>query len=312
MPAKNSTDGNNGKQPVIRRRTPVSQRNRDGLLRFARDTTSQSGEDGIIARIFELLPPPERRPYWCVDVGAWDGKHLSNTFSLLVPSSNDGEGTHPPRTPKWRGILIETDAERFHELSVLHEPLGNICLHVAVSGTESPNSLANILSRVPDLPRQLDLLCIDIDGSDYWALHGVLESNMRPKVILVEFNPTMPNDLVFIPVRNDAMRHGASLSALVELAESFEYTLVETTLYNAFFVQTSLFQKYLRHEVPDTSVDALHEPTMTTSVYQLYDGTIKLWGCKKMLWHRIPVSRGLFHSNCFCSFVQQVESPSRY
>jgi hypothetical protein len=60
---------------------------------------------------------------------------------------------------------------------------------------------------------------------------------LRPRVICIEFNPTMPDDLVYIPSRSDTVRHGASLAALVELAETFGYTLVETTLYNAFFVE---------------------------------------------------------------------------
>uniref|UniRef100_A0A7S3KY71 Fe2OG dioxygenase domain-containing protein n=1 Tax=Amphora coffeiformis TaxID=265554 RepID=A0A7S3KY71_9STRA len=292
-----------GGEPVMRRRACVSQRRRDGLLRFAKDKTSQSGEDGIIERIFTLLPPPpDGRPYWCVDVGAWDGRHLSNTFSLLVPdddSHNDNKKDEMAQSSQqqvWRGVLIEADVERFQELSSLHSRLGNICLNVSVSGAnESPHSLVHILSQVNNskdacLPRELDFLCIDIDGSDYWVMEGVLgSSKFRPRVICVEFNPTMPDDLIYIPARNDTIRHGASLSALVELAEKYDYTLVETTLYNAFFVETTLHRDHLRDEVPDTSIEALHEPTMGTSLYQLYDGTIKLWGCKRMLWHRIPM-----------------------
>ena len=99
----------------------------------------------------------------------------------------------------------------------------------------------------------------------------------------------MPDDLIYIPARNDTIRHGASLSALVELANQHDYTLVETTLYNAFFVQTTLYQNHLRDEVPDTSIEALHESTMGTSLYQLYDGTLKISGCKRMLWHRMPI-----------------------
>ena len=274
-------------QPSIRRRPRKSQRRRDGLLKYAKDNTSQSGEDGIISRIFHVLPPPpDGKVYRCVDVGAWDGKHLSNTYSLLVSNTSN---------QKWRGVLIEPDVQRFRDLRALHEPLQNICLKLAVSGLpHAPKSLVNILSEKVseiDLSGGFDFLCIDIDGSDYWVLSDLLGSKrFLPRVICIEFNPTMPVDLVYIPPRNDAMRHGASVSALVELAETHNYTLVETTLYNAFFVETSLFQAYLRQEVPDTSIEALHEPTMATSLYQLYDGTIKLWGCKRMLWHRIPVS----------------------
>jgi isopenicillin N synthase-like dioxygenase len=101
----------------------------------------------------------------------------------------------------------------------------------------------------------------------------------------------MPNDLVYIPPADDAVRHGASLSALVELGEQHGYVLVETTLYNAFFVRKDLYEESsrLKHLVPDPSIEALHEVTMGTSLYQLYDGTIKLHGCKKLLWHRVPI-----------------------
>jgi isopenicillin N synthase-like dioxygenase len=75
----------------------------------------------------------------------------------------------------------------------------------------------------------------------------------------------------------------------VELASKYEYVLVETTLYNAFFVRKVEYEQFLTQEVPDTSMEALHETTMGTSMYQLYDGTLKLWGCKRMLWHRIPL-----------------------
>ena len=50
----------------------------------------------------------------------------------------------------------------------------------------------------------------------------------------------MPNDLVYIPARNDTVRHGASLAALVELALENDYVLIETTIYNAFFVPKTL------------------------------------------------------------------------
>eukprot|EP00536_Pseudo-nitzschia_multiseries_P000554 jgi/Psemu1/249675/estExt_Genewise1Plus.C_70045 len=275
--------------PVIRRRLQKSQRKRDGLIQFAKDITSQNGEDGIIQKIFnDVLPPLENdgkrdeRLRYCVDVGAWDGKHLSNTYSLLQTQST---------SRSWKGVLIEADPDRFSELKTLHEPLGNICINTMVSSdSASKDSLVSILRReAPEVPLEFDFLCIDVDGSDYWLLHEVFEHRYRPKVICIESNPTMPNDLIYIPARDDATRHGCSLAALVELAEENNYVLVETTLYNAFFVPKDLYHKYFEVYVPDTSIEALHETTMGTELYQLYDGTLKLWGCKKLLWHRIAM-----------------------
>jgi isopenicillin N synthase-like dioxygenase len=83
---------------------------------------------------------------------------------------------------------------------------------------------------------------------------------------------------------------GASLAAIVELAQDNNYVLVETTLFNAFLVGNLYFATYLADEVPDTSIEALHDcKSMSTTIYQLYDGTLKLWGCKKLLWHRLPI-----------------------
>lgn len=178
--------------PVIRRRIPKSQRRRDGLIQYANDITSQNGEDGIIRKIFDDILPPlesnsERR--YCVDVGAWDGKHLSNTFSLLDPSSS---------SRLWKGVLIEGDPGKFQELRALHEPQGNICVNAMVSSDPaSKDSLVSILRReAAELPNSFDFLCIDVDGSDYWLLHEIFEQGYRPKVICIESNPTMPNDLV--------------------------------------------------------------------------------------------------------------------
>ena len=181
--------------PVIRRRIPKSQRRRDGLIQFAKDITSQNGEDGIIHKIFnDVLPTMKeedgiRNQRYCVDVGAWDGRHLSNTFSLLHPS---------PPFRSWKGVLIEADPDRFKELKSLNEPVGNICLNELVSSDpSSKDSLVSILRReAPELPTDFDFLCIDVDGSDYWLLHEMFEHGYQPKVVCIESNPTMPNDLI--------------------------------------------------------------------------------------------------------------------
>jgi hypothetical protein len=257
--------------PVIRRRQPKSQRRRDGLIQFARDVTSQNGEDGILHKIFhDVLPaPPPGGIRFCCGVGAWDGRHLSNTFSLLVPPSGaDGNGDHnddqpstalssqrPMANSPWRGLLIEADTTKFQDLQALHEPLGNICVNATVSSDpSSDDSLVAILRRhatTTTFPLDFDFLCINVDGPDYWLLHQILvESEFRPKLICIEANPTMPHDLIYIPPMDDAVRHGASLAALTELAEAHGYVLIETTLYNALFVPKDLYELHFRQLVP--------------------------------------------------------------
>jgi hypothetical protein len=205
-----------------------SQRRRDGLIQYACDRTSQNGEDGIIDRIFQLIPP-QRNPgsddttksgcnytRFCVDVGAWDGIHLSNTRSLLC-NSNTGSG--------WCGILIEADPQKFAHLASLYSETNNVLMNINISVLDpdiNPNSLHRILLHQlassnfcgvdtdsnTGLSLNIDFLCIDIDGPDYFVLSDLFAlSPFRPIVICIEFNPTMPNDLIYIPPRSDSERH---------------------------------------------------------------------------------------------------------
>lgn len=94
--------------------------------------------------------------------------------------------------------------------------------------------------------------------------------------------------------RSDEVRHGSSLAALIALGKEYGYVLAETTTFNAFFVDGATraalaCEGLLR---PDDDIDTLHDVTMGTAMYQLYDGTLKLHGCKKLLWHRLPIDEG--------------------
>ena len=167
-------------EPIIRRRPVPSRRRRDGLLKYARDYTSQNGEDGVIARLFDLIPATnitdsqrqqqqQQQKRYCVDVGAWDGKHLSNTYSLLIPPGQHLEDEKNDNRDdiivgNWKGVLIEADPQKFQELQTLQRPHGNICVNQAVVTVppDSPHQLHTILQEhAPECPYDFDFLCVD-------------------------------------------------------------------------------------------------------------------------------------------------------
>lgn len=162
---------------------------------------SQYSEDVIVDGILGYPPMG-----LIVDIGAGDGKHLSN--SLLF------------RERGWEAVLVEADPEHWEALGRLSEPLTWVW-----EGTASPE---NINALVLDGAK---VLSIDVDGDDYFLLEAL---EARPAVIIIEHNPTMPYRMDVHPAR-PGLQVGASVAALTRLAEDRGYGLAAVTHCNAIF-----------------------------------------------------------------------------
>jgi hypothetical protein len=183
------------------------------LSDLGRNEYSQFGEDGIVAAIFERI---SARTRVCVEFGAWDGFHLSNTAALW--------------TRGWRGVLIEGDRRRFHELQANTEKYGCVCINAWVM-REGPSRLEALLERA-GVVSEVDLLSIDIDGDDFYVLESL--ERLRPRVIICEYNPTIPADVDLHAEYGSSF--GASVAALTRVARDKGYELVALTQTNCFFV----------------------------------------------------------------------------
>ena len=108
-----------------------------------------------------------------------------------------------------------------------------LCARVEAKGA---NTLENLLARAaPGI--EVDLLSIDIDGDDYFVLESL--EKLAPRVIVCEYNPTIPPQLELVPAPGNYF--GCSALALVRLAERRGYRLVAVTDTNCFFVRASDF-----------------------------------------------------------------------
>ena len=112
-----------------------------------------------------------------IDVGAWDGKHLSNTYSLFHKERKANNVTTECR-PNWSGILFEADSSRFQELQRLYANNEMvICVNCLVC-IEGPHSLSNQLT-LYNITKFPDLLSIDIDGCDFYLWKEVRLSSFQ-------------------------------------------------------------------------------------------------------------------------------------
>ena len=206
------------------------------LQQYAWDENSENGEDGVIDHLLSRLP--ELNGY-CVEFGAWDGKHCSNTYRLV--SKKD-----------YKALYIEPEKDRFEELlkTQKEHPDTILALNCAVEPA-GKHSLDNILKRT-SYPKAPDLLSIDVDSVEYSIWKGFEE--YRPKVVVVEFNIyCLPCVRHLHGEKRSRLKHikpyvGSSLRSMLELTKKKGYVPVHLTLTNIIAVD----QKYVQHLQPLT------------------------------------------------------------
>ncbi len=240
------------------------------LNSYEKDVVSQHGEDGVIEKILEVIGDVNN---WCVEFGAWDGKHLSNTYNLI-------------HNKNYSAVLIEGDEARFKDLVEANQNNKGVVPVNAFVGASAHDGLDSILAAT-DIPTDFDLLSIDIDGNDYHVWSAV--KKYHPKAVVIEFNPTIPNPVEFVQVLDMSVNQGSSLLSMVNLGKEKNYELVAITKNNAFFVDEKYFPKF---EIADNSPDALRSDySDITYIFNGYDGTVFIRGSGRLKWHHYSLQR---------------------
>lgn len=228
--------------------------NEKELSSYAGNIYSQYGEDGIIEEILKRLGRSTDTDGWCVEFGAWDGLHLSNTYHLI----ND---------KAFKAVLIEGDREKYHTLckNIPRDDVYKICRFVNFEGT---STLDNILRSTP-IPAGFDFLSIDIDGCDYFIFDSLKE--YRPKIVCIEYNPTIPNEVEFIQPKDFGIKQGASARSLMNLGIQKGYSLAAVTACNLILVRDDLMKYVGRCGTLENLRDDSHAKMF---LFVGYDGTI--------------------------------------
>jgi hypothetical protein len=239
------------------------------LAGFRHNACSQTGEDGVIERALQVLP---HRDQWCVEFGAWDGRHLSNVRNLI-----DNRG--------YSAILIEGSRSRFADLQRHCAGNANVIPINRFVGFTAHDSLDAILRSTP-IPQDFDFLSIDIDGNDYHVWKAI--SHYRPRLVCIEFNPTIPTEVHFVQPADPTVNQGASLLALVELGKAKGYELVCVLPFNAFFVRSEDFPLF---GIEDNSPHALRtDLSYVTFLFSGFDGRLFLCGNRTLPWHGLKLN----------------------
>jgi len=200
------------------------------LLAAQRSVFSQYGEDGVIEKIFEIIEPG---PKFCVEFGAYDGITNSNMRNLVIDHV-------------WISFQIEGDPNLAAKLA------RSYAAYPAVKTLQAwvwPGNI-EILFEENDVPKDLDLLVIDIDSNDYYVWRAIHE--FRPKVVMIEMNAFFPPPELMVvdyhPMNywDHTYYHGASLQSLYNLAKRKGYELIYVMAGgpNVFFVDAKYYDRF--------------------------------------------------------------------
>ncbi len=234
------------------------------LLEYKKNVFSQTGEDGIIEKIFEIIPDKD---FWCVEFGAWDGIMNSNSRNLII---NFG----------YSAVLIEGGKKKFDELKKNYSNNPKVIPLNKFVGFSNNDNLDRILETT-SIPKNFDFLCIDIDGNDYHVWKAL--NNYKPKVVCIEFNPTIPSEIEYVQEADFKINRGASLLSINNLAKSKGYELISVIDFNAFFVDEKYFELF---DIEDNSPQTLRRNlSFITYFFTGYDGTIFLKGSQRFFNH---------------------------
>jgi hypothetical protein len=195
--------------------------NKTTLQQYRRSIYSQNGEDGVIAELVRRLGIGSG---WFCEFGAWDGRYGSNCYALLRHG--------------WSGVMIEGEPARFASLQRLanryRDKLYAIEAFVAHE-PGSPNTLDRLLARTP-IPRDFELLSIDIDGFDYQVWRTL--AAYRPIIVIIEIDSSIwPG-----PESVHGSGQNTSFSAMLRLGKDKGYELVAHTG-NMIFVRADQVAK---------------------------------------------------------------------
>ena len=197
------------------------------LSRFGFQVHSQNDEDGIMKEIFERIGTVNQT---FVEFGVENGLECNTAYLLLK---------------KWSGYWMESSSKSIRQINRI---FGNLIKNKRLLVKKAFVTASNIETLFHELgvPKDIDLLSIDIDGNDYWIWKAI--ENYNPRVVIVEYNAKFRPGHKWVrkynpfAVWNEDSYYGASLESLVLLGNEKGYKLVgcDFTGTNSFFVREDL------------------------------------------------------------------------
>ena len=191
---------------------------------------SQHGEDGVLIELMKRIPIKHS---YIVEFGAYNGICMSNSRYWISEH-------------KWSALLIEPGKKQYKKLFNLYKDNPMVTTIRSLVTQENINSLfmgANV-------PRDFEILSIDIDSFDYYVWEAL--TDYMPKIVVIEINSSILPDKEYIAGKDEILEcagkfsPGASILSYCKLGKRKGYHLVyeEINGVNLFFVHESCIRYF--------------------------------------------------------------------
>ncbi len=177
---------------------------------------AQNNEDKIV---IDLFFKKNIKNGVFIEFGAWDGVHLSNC--KLLADHN------------WSGFFIEGNSLRFEDCKKNYKD--NNKIKVLNKFIDEKYTLNDLIKE--NNIDKIDVLSIDIDGKDLTELKRL--TLVKPKVIIIEYNSTIPFD---VECEDNIGGNGSSYLSINNHLSKNNYELINFTVCNLIFIEKDFNQ----------------------------------------------------------------------
>ena len=177
---------------------------------------AQNNEDEIV---IDLFFKKNIKNGVFIEFGAWDGVHLSNC--KLLADHN------------WSGFFIEGNSLRFEDCKKNYKD--NDKIKILNKFIDEKYTLNDLIKE--NNIDKIDVLSIDIDGKDLTELKRL--TLVKPKVIIIEYNSTIPFD---VECEDNIGGNGSSYLSINNHLSKNNYELINFTVFNLIFIEKDFNQ----------------------------------------------------------------------
>jgi hypothetical protein len=195
---------------------------------------SQNCEDGITNFLINKLNDSNK---YFVEIGSSNGIENNTSYLAVVK--------------KFSGLMIDGDkiASSFSKHFMNRFCIGVECLNLFVED-DTISYLKNKMTY-----NNPDVFSLDVDGNDYYLAKTILDSGIKPKIFIVEYNSSYgPDEKMFIKYQrgfnvftahSTHLYYGVSISAWKHLFSLYGYhfVTVDSNGVNAFFINKNCFEQ---------------------------------------------------------------------